>query len=116
MLLKLFEQATYVRPDLDAQKLTTEVMQEFLKDIVELLSEQRERLETVEPLQISTLCYQHLKSFFNDKIQAGGGDYFAAFSEGAEPEPRSEVVGEEVNDIIMKIELKKFQKLIENRI
>ena len=57
VLLKLFEQATYVRPDLDALKLTTEVMQEFLKDIVELLSEQQEKLETVSPLQISQFCY-----------------------------------------------------------
>jgi hypothetical protein len=34
-----------VRPELDAAKLTNEVVTEFLKDLVELLQEQRDKLE-----------------------------------------------------------------------
>ena len=52
VLLKLFEQATYVRPELDAAKLTNEVVTEFLKDLVELLQEQRDKLEDLASTQI----------------------------------------------------------------
>ena len=58
-----------------------------------------------------------MKSFFNDLSQHGNDYYLTDDGKGKKDE--KEVIqddGEEVNDIIMKIELKKFQKLIENRI
>jgi hypothetical protein len=39
VLLKLFEQATFIRPELDPSLLTNAVMTEFLKDLVDLLLE-----------------------------------------------------------------------------
>lgn len=43
MLLKLFEQATYIRTELDSLKLTNSIMSEFIKDLVELLTESKEK-------------------------------------------------------------------------
>ncbi len=43
MLLKLFEQATYIRTELDASKLTNSIMSEFIKDLVELLNESKDK-------------------------------------------------------------------------
>ena len=43
MLLKLFEQATYTRTELDSLKLTNSIMSEFIKDLVELLTESKEK-------------------------------------------------------------------------
>jgi hypothetical protein len=55
---------------------------------------------------ISQFCQRYLRSFFEQKSQQDDVNYFQVQVQS----------DEEVNDIIMKIELKKFQKLIENRI
>lgn len=58
-----------------------------------------------------------MNRFFKDKAEIGEGDFFAKYEPGQEDtDPIQEQTNEEVNGIIMKIELKKFQKLIENRI
>ena len=76
MLLKLIEQATFFRPDLDVQKLTNSILSEYLQDICELLDEQKDKLSSLTPSQLSNFCYTHLKSFFTDKGQTDQVDYF----------------------------------------
>ena len=105
ILMKLYEQATYVRLELDLEKLTNEVVTEFVKDLVELLTEQRAKLEELPATQISQFCFHHMKSFFGDKLDSENIDYFRK-ADGQNQQQQDQ--GDEVNDIIMRIELKKF--------
>jgi hypothetical protein len=57
-----------------------------------------------------------LRSFFNDKAQSEQVNYYLKYNSENDNSFKDKEQNEEVNDIIMKIELKKFQKLIENRI
>jgi hypothetical protein len=41
---------------------------EFLRDIIELLEEQRKKLEEITPNELRMFCYSHLISYFNDKL------------------------------------------------
>ncbi len=49
--------------------------------------------------QISQICHNFFKSFLENRLQTG-----------------SFLQEEEVNDILMKVEMKKFEKMIENRV
>ena len=106
ILIKLLEQATQVSCPVDTSKLTQESVQELLKTFVDLLREAKSDLESQSPEQLKDFCLSFMKSFFEGKLDILKT---TTLEEGKEEE-------EEVNDIIMKIELKKFQKLIENRI
>jgi len=44
VLLKLIEQATFTKPSLDPAKLTVPIIQDYLRDLIELLTEVKEPL------------------------------------------------------------------------
>lgn len=96
-------------------------MREFFNALIELLREGKQELENQPTAQISQFCYRFLKSFFDDKLE-NQEDFYTKIDDNQYGDETGESIQqkqpyeEEVNDIIMKIELKKFQKLIENRI
>lgn len=93
-------------------------MREFLNALIELLRDGKSELENQPSAQITQFCYRFLKSFFDDKLE-NEEDYYSknegvlhfdddtgeSPSMGEHPKQSGD---EEVNDIIMKIELKKF--------
>ena len=107
--MRLFEQISQIKPTdlLKASAVTVKVFKEFLAALLELLRENPTELELQAPEQLSQFCFGFMKSFFEDK-KSEGTDYFIPVNGMGQDA--------EVNDIIMKIELKKFQKLIENRV
>jgi hypothetical protein len=106
ILLRLMEPAIGVKVELNCSKLQNHTISEFLSSLIDLLTSKAEDLHLEPPQAISQFCQRYLRSFFEQKSQQDGVDYFQMQVQG----------DEDVNDIIMKIELKKFQKLIENRI
>ena len=84
-------------------------MVDFLKEIVEMLQEQKKTLEAVSSQQLGIFCQKHLQDFFGQKLNSGQGDFFLKYEPGQEDaDPQQEHTNDEVNGIIMKIELKKF--------
>jgi hypothetical protein len=124
LVLRLFETAIQAKQDLNPHVVTVQQLQSFLENLVEILEEGKQDLEEQAPQKLSTFCLHFLRTFFHERQQSSPSkQYFLPPDETqaskitADVGHSSTVRGdEEVNDIIMKIELKKFQKLIENRI
>lgn len=86
ILLRLFEQAINTQIDVGSLKLQTKTTKEMFRDLIELLIEEKSKLESLDQDQLSRFCFEFFRKYFSI------------------PENESAPV----NEIIMKVELKRF--------
>ena len=84
-------------------------MADFCERLLEKLKDEQPTLEILSPFQFRSFLVTFMASFF-------GQDAAIQTPNEADFYSDSKNKPDEVNEIIMKIEMRKFQKLIENRV
>jgi hypothetical protein len=107
--IKLAESALSRRMNLNPANITFGELSMFLQDLVEMLEEEKEKIATLSVEALQALALDYMRQYFENQQVATQKQYF-----NVKPHPLQSF-NTEVNDIIMKVELRKFKNLLSQK-